>query len=240
MAKAVLHYDGESWSASDRWARTPGYLCHTSAVIDRISNAVSGVSRCFVPNDDEVWMLGCVRRASKRPDHLLEWCRGAAPDWHPEFQSTFMETEYDRTANAILARKRLWEIPTARGHWNANWDYVGFHGCSLAPRSFGTNRNLLGRYNSPTTERSGKRHSRNGSIDSGLRQEINLKWAKCRFPHSEPPAPLENRTIARKYHSLRQQGLCARRWRTFSAPWRPQRASICGVLAKYQAISGGI
>ena len=107
----------------------------------------------FVPNDEplEVWHL-TIRNVSRRTRTLnlytyLEWGLGQAPDWHREFHRSFMETAYDEAARTITASKRLWEVPTDRGHWNTDWPYVAFHSSSLKPASFDTDReSFLGMY----------------------------------------------------------------------------------------------
>jgi cellobiose phosphorylase len=107
----------------------------------------------FVPNDAplEIWHL-TLRNVSRRTRTLnlytyLEWGLGQAPDWHREFHKSFMETGYDEAARTISASKRLWEVPTDRGHWNTDWPYVAFHSSSLKPASFDTDReSFLGLY----------------------------------------------------------------------------------------------
>lgn len=109
----------------------------------------------FLPNDDpvEVWKL-TLRNLSKKPRtvHLytfFEWALGQSPDWHREFHKSFIVTEYNAKTNSILATKRLWEVPTERGHWNTNWPYVAFHSASMKPASFDTDKeSFLGMYGS--------------------------------------------------------------------------------------------
>ncbi len=77
----------------------------------------------------------------------LEWGLGQAPDWHREFHKSFVETSYDPAVNGILATKRLWEVPTDRGHWNTDWPYVAFHTASRKPTSYDADKEtFLGRY----------------------------------------------------------------------------------------------
>jgi cellobiose phosphorylase len=107
----------------------------------------------FVPNDDpvEIWQLK-IKNRSRKPRTLnlysyLEWGLGQAPDWHREFHKSFIETEYDANAYALCATKRLWEVPTERGHWNTNWPYVAFHSSSLKPASYDADKeSFLGMY----------------------------------------------------------------------------------------------
>jgi len=109
----------------------------------------------FLPNADpvEIWKL-TIRNRSKKSRAIniysfFEWALGQSPDWHREFHKSFIETDYDSKSHSILATKRLWEVPTDRGHWNTNWPYVAFHSSSLTPISFDTNKEtFLGMYGS--------------------------------------------------------------------------------------------
>ncbi len=110
----------------------------------------------FVPNDEpvELWRL-TVRNRSRRRRTLdlltyCEWGLGQAPDWHREFHRSFIETRYDTATGSLLATKRLWEVPTERGHWNTDWPFVAFHAASVRPASFETDKEaFLGMYGSP-------------------------------------------------------------------------------------------
>lgn len=107
----------------------------------------------FLPNEDplEIWSLK-VRNTTKRPRTLniysfFEWALGQSPDWHREFHKSFIETDYHTPSHTILAEKRLWEVPTDRGHWNTEWPFVAFHSSSLKPTSFDTDKeSFLGMY----------------------------------------------------------------------------------------------
>lgn len=109
----------------------------------------------FLPNEDpvEIWKL-TVRNRSKKSRTInlytfFEWALGQSPDWHREFHKSFIETSYDVKTNSIRATKRLWEVPTDRGHWNTNWPHVAFHSASLKPVSFDTDKeSFLGMYGS--------------------------------------------------------------------------------------------
>ena len=107
----------------------------------------------FIPNDEpvEIWHL-TLRNRTKKPKTLnlfsfFEWGLGQAPDWHREFHKSFIKTEYDSNAHALFATKRVWEVPTERGHWNTDWPYVAFHSASLKPASFDADKeSFLGMY----------------------------------------------------------------------------------------------
>ena len=104
------------------------------------------------PDDPvELWKV-TVRNVSRRQRRLsmmtyFEWGLGVAPDWHREFHNCFIETGFDAGVNAVLATKRLWEVPSKNGHWNTRWPYVGFHSVNVRPQSFDCSKEqVLGRY----------------------------------------------------------------------------------------------
>jgi cellobiose phosphorylase len=87
----------------------------------------------FVPVSDqmEIWNFKIENKSSERKNLSIytyfEWCLGSSADHHREFHKTFIETEFDDELNAMVAAKRLWEIPLGdRGHWNIEYPYLGF------------------------------------------------------------------------------------------------------------------
>ena len=266
----ITDESGHSWSAG--WKPVcrdvPEYRCRHGfgySVIEQRNFGIGSVLTVFVPNDEpcEVWKLE-LRNTSRRTRRLrlttyLEWCLGVAPDWHREFHRTFIETEYDRTAHSILATKRLWEIPTARGHWNAEWKYVAFHGCSLAPRSFDTDKEtFLGRYGSLRRPEALQRPAlarRAGKwLDpiASLRAEIVLgpgQEHEIVFTIGAADSASQARRIAKKYHSpaaaAKALASVHKRWETLlgtvtvSTP-DPALDLMVNSWLKYQAIAGRI
>jgi cellobiose phosphorylase len=112
------------------------------SVITSVNAGIETEWRLFVAPDDpvELWRV-TVRNLSRRKRRItlfsfFEWGLGAAPDWHREFHKCFSKTEYDQGSYAILATKRLWEIPSQDGHWNADWKYVAFHAVNVMPKGF--------------------------------------------------------------------------------------------------------
>jgi cellobiose phosphorylase len=152
--------EGSVWSAG--WkpvCNTPdAYTCRHGMGYSVISSKNKGIETeflVFVPNEEplEVWKLTIRNKSAKRRKINLftyfEWCLGAAPDWHREFHKSFIETSAD--GNAIFATKRLWEVPTDRGHWNTEWPYTAFHSSSIKPSSFNCDKeSFLGAYGSPS------------------------------------------------------------------------------------------
>jgi cellobiose phosphorylase len=151
---------GNLWSAG--WkpvtAEPEMYRCRHGlgyTVIESRNHGIETDLLIFVPVDApmEIWQLTIRNRSrSKRTlrfTSFLEWGLGQAPDWHREFHKSFIETVYDPEAQAILATKRLWEVPTERGHWNTDWPFVAFHSANLKPSSFDADKeSFLGMYGS--------------------------------------------------------------------------------------------
>jgi cellobiose phosphorylase len=184
---------GNVWSAG--WkpvcVEPDAYRCRHGVgytVIEARNFGIETKLLMFVPHDVpmEVWQL-TVRNRSRKTRTLnlstyFEWGLGQAPDWHREFHKSFIETDYDPKARAIFATKRLWEVPTERGHWNTDWPYVAFHASSVKPSSFDTDKeSFLGMYRNQAMPASvGKRPlaKRKGNwLDpcASLRHEIRLK-----------------------------------------------------------------
>ncbi|MFH0989679.1 MAG: glycosyl transferase family 36 [bacterium] len=153
---------GKLWSAA--WKPccvTPDfYEVHYGAGYATILSRLNGIQTAwtmFVAPDEpiELWKL-IVTNTSKKNRTLqlftfFEWCLGAAPDWHREFHKCFIETQYDSSMNAILATKRLWEVPSGQGHWNVAWPYIAFHSVNIKPAAFDCSKeNVLGPYGTPS------------------------------------------------------------------------------------------
>jgi cellobiose phosphorylase len=262
----ITDESGHCWSAG--WkpvaAEPSDYRCRHGfgySAIESRNFGIRSVLTVFVPNDDpcEVWKLE-LKNTSRRTRRLrlttyLEWCLGVAPDWHREFHRTFIETEFDRKAHAILARKRLWEIPTARGHWNTEWKYVAFHGCSLAPQSFDTDKEtfLGGSLRQPDgVKRPTLARSTGKWLDpiASLRAEVVLRPGEERvvcFTLGAADSLQEAQKVAKKYHSPKaaDEALDAvrKRWENLlgtvavSTP-DPALDLMVNLWLKYQAISG--
>ena len=157
---------GNAWSAG--WkpvcSEPEAYRCRHGVGYTIIESKNFGIETellMFVPNDAplELWQLK-ITNTTRKPRTLnlytfFEWGLGQAPDWHREFHKSFIETEYDPNAQALFATKRLWEVPTERGHWNTNWPYVAFHSSSLKPTSYDADKeSFLGMYGNQAMPRS--------------------------------------------------------------------------------------
>ncbi len=151
----------EIWSAG--WkpvgAEPDQYSCTHGigySIIESSNNGIVSRLLIFVPNDDpmEVWHL-TLRNTTRKSRQLsvityFEWGLGVAPDWHREFHKSFIHTTYEPSAKAIFASKRLWEVPTERGHWNTGWPYVAFHSSNIRPSSYDADKeSFLGMYGNP-------------------------------------------------------------------------------------------
>ena len=191
--------DGKVWSAG--WkpvCHDPEYYrCRHGIGYTIIESRNFGIDTSllmFLPNDEpvEIWQLTVHNRSRKRRVLSLytyfEWCLGQAPDWHREFHKSFIETEYNPKGHALFATKRLWEVPTDRGHWNTNWPYVAFHSCSLRPVSYdGDKESFLGMYGStsrPASVHLDRLRKRTGNwLDAAasLHNEIALQPGESRM-----------------------------------------------------------
>ncbi|MEW6653024.1 MAG: glycosyl transferase family 36, partial [Bacteroidota bacterium] len=87
----------------------------------------------FIPakNNLEIWNFKVTNKSKEEIElsiySYFEWCLGSSADHHREFHKTFIETHFDKNLNAMLATKRLWEIPLGeRGHWNVEYPYFGY------------------------------------------------------------------------------------------------------------------
>ncbi len=107
----------------------------------------------FAAKDDPVEIWICRLRNTGQEfrrfqlTSYLEWNLGAGPDNHREFHKLFITTEYDPENSTILAAKNIWEIPSNRGHWNTDWQYLGFHSVNTAVSGWDASKeNLIGRY----------------------------------------------------------------------------------------------
>ncbi|HXX63734.1 MAG TPA: glycosyl transferase family 36, partial [Bacteroidota bacterium] len=99
----------------------------------------------------ELWQLMLENRTRRTRTlnlySFMEWGLGQSPDSHREFHKSFIETSFESESGAILAKKRLWEVPTDRGHWNTEWPYVAFHSASRRPASYDSDKEtFLGMY----------------------------------------------------------------------------------------------
>ncbi len=148
------HYWSAAWKPV--CAEPEQYTCTHGIGFTRFESRHFGIQSdwtIFIPPKDplEVWLVTLTNLSSVRRRLQLftyfEWNLGAAPDWHREFHRSYINTSFDPDLNAILATKRLWEVPSAKGHWNRNWEYVAFHGCSDQPASYdGDKESFLGMY----------------------------------------------------------------------------------------------
>ncbi|MGE5353505.1 MAG: GH36-type glycosyl hydrolase domain-containing protein [Acidobacteriota bacterium] len=119
-------------------------------------NGINVSLTIFIPFGEslEIWDVKIKNNTGKRIDlslyNYFEWCLGSSGDFHREFHRTFIETRFDRKLNAIIAGKRLWDIPLeGRGHWNTEYAYKGFLSSSRPAISFECDKEMfLGQYGS--------------------------------------------------------------------------------------------
>jgi len=129
---------GEVWSPTWLPVRVEpdSYKCTYGfgyAVFETSYKSIETKLRIFAPVDDslEIWDFEIKNNSGEDADisvfSYLEWCLGSSGDFHREFHKTFIETEFDKNINGLVANKRLWDIPLGdRGHWNIEYPYTGF------------------------------------------------------------------------------------------------------------------
>jgi cellobiose phosphorylase len=259
---------GTIWSAG--WkpvcVEPSSYECRHGVGYTVITNTCNGIRSellVFVPNEDplEVWRV-TLTNTGRKPRRLrlfsyLEWGLGQAPDWHREFHKSFIETSFDPAAGALLATKRLWEVPAERGHWNTEWKYVAFHGASPKPSGFDADKeSFLGMYGSPgapASVRKGTSGRRAGNwLDpiGSLRVDVALPPGESRtvvFTLGAADSADHARTLMDRYRSAAQVSRAleavGERWAGLLGTVRvntPDDATniMVNTWLKYQAISG--
>ncbi|MFN3871598.1 MAG: GH36-type glycosyl hydrolase domain-containing protein [Ignavibacterium sp.] len=133
------------------------YLCHYGFGYAKFISEYKGIKvllNLFVPLNDqiEIWNFEIQNNTNEDLDlsvySYFEWCLGFSADHHREFHKTFIETEFDESANAMIATKRLWEIPISnRGHWNIEYPYYGFISSSKKISDYdGDKETFIGQY----------------------------------------------------------------------------------------------
>ena len=259
---------GRVWSAG--WkpvcATPQSYRCRHGVGYSCIESKTHGIATellVFVPNDEplELWRL-TVTNTSRRTRSLklftyFEWGLGAAPDWHREFHRSFIETRFEAASHAVMATKRLWEVPAERGHWNTDWPFVAFHSCSKRPSSFDTDKQaVLGMYGSvamPEAVRRGRlgRHAGNWLDPVGsLQVDVTLKAGASTtlvFTLGAADSAEQARDLTKKYRSARNVddafNAMRQRWDRMLGTVRVQTPDpaldvMLNTWLKYQAISG--
>ena len=184
----------------------------------------------------EVWQL-TLRNTGEAPRRLsatsyLEWCLGA-PDPHREFHKLFIVPEYDPATRAMYAGKLLWEVPTDRGHWNADWDYVAFHGASEAPASFdGDKASFMGRHRGPDRPAALSQPALAGHVD---------RWgdaiAALRLPVTL--APGESKTLVFTLGAAGDRAEAEALQRRFASAAAAE-AALAAVIAHWDALIGQV
>jgi cellobiose phosphorylase len=258
------------WSAA--WkpvcAEPEQYACTHGIGFTRFESRHDGIRSdwtVFVPPKDplEVWLV-TLTNLSRVKRHLqlftyFEWNLGAAPDWHREFHRSFIKTAYEPSLGALVATKRLWEVPSDRGHWNRDWEYVAFHGCSEKPISFdGDKESFLGMYRSQRAPRAVEQGCLGRQVGDGLDAIASLQTEVTLEPGDSTTVAFtigaarnraETRRLIRKYSSVSaaRSALAQTKaaWRTLLTRFEvktPDRAMniLLSPWLQYQAIAGRI
>jgi cellobiose phosphorylase len=256
------------WSAG--WkpvcAEPDRYRCRHGigySVIESSNEGIDSELCTFVPNDEpiELWIVS-LTNATRQTRTLslfsyFEWCLGAGPDTHREFHKLFTETRYSEDLHAIIATKRLWEVPTPNGHWNTNWPFTAFHTVNRRPHSFDTDKeSVLGMYRNqqlPKVIVRGKLGKHLGkwldpvacmrvdvTIAPGGKEEIVFALGAAQTEHEAESLIKKYRSVETAKAALRQ---VRERWESMlstTAVKTPDPALdlMLNTWLKYQAISG--
>src|SRR3990172_4175665 len=234
-------------------------------VFHSLHRGIEASLRLFVPFGDnlEIWTLQ-LKNADQRPRQLaiytyLEWCLGAAPDNHREFHKTFIETEFDSQHQVLLARKRLWEVPTSKGHWNADWNHVAYLACSESVDGFEGDKEAfignLGNLQHPHALQAGRLTNTQGkSNDSigSLKKMIHLDSSEQKAVHFYLGAEENLSSVLDRLQKYRQAEAVEIAFANVKQEWdkiltattvqTPDEALnvLTNIWLKYQAISGRI
>ncbi len=144
----------------------------------------------FVPFNEtlEIWDFKVENFTNQDLDLSIytyfEWVLGSSNDYHREFHKAFLETEFDKDLNSLVASKRLWDIPLGdRGHWNIHYEYLGFLSSSKPVVEFeGDKEAFIGNYGSlsnPVALVNGKLQGKQGKFNDSIGTiKVNLNIPK--------------------------------------------------------------
>ncbi|MFH0735603.1 MAG: glycosyl hydrolase family 65 protein [bacterium] len=186
---------GEYWSPTWQPVKTEfdKYECRYGfgyAVFTTEYKNVKIILTIFVPFNEtlEIWDFSFENKTDEELDlsvySYFEWCLGSSNDFHREFHKTFLETEFDSNLNSLIATKRLWDIPLGdRGHWNIEYEYMGFITCSKPISEYeGDKEAFIGNYGSldkPAAVIAGKLTGKTGKFNDSIGTvKINIKIDK--------------------------------------------------------------
>ena len=262
---------GKFWSPAYQPVRRKpdSYECRHGIGYTIISSENEGIKSdltVFVPPAEpvEVWRLTLKNTTSKKRTlsvfSYLEWCLGIAPDSHREFHKLFIETEYSKDAQAVLATKRLWCINNDKGQaWNRNWDYCAFHGSNVKPLSYETDKqNFVGQFKSfdnPAAMSAPKLTNHTGKFQDGiaaLQVPVEIDPGQIKevvFTIGACPTKAEAEKLAKKYHNFtevrKSWDEMQKFWDKFIAPMRVDTPDdgfnfLNNYWLKYQSISARI
>ncbi|MBU2444804.1 MAG: glycosyl transferase family 36 [Bacteroidetes bacterium] len=175
---------GEIWSPTWMPVKTKleSYECRYGFGYVRLKSVYRGIESTltlFIPLNEslEIWNFEIENKTDRKVNlsifSYFEWCLGSSSDHHREFHKTFIETEFDKELNAMIAAKRLWEIPLGeRGHWNIEYPYLGFISSNKEISDFdGDKESFIGQYgslNNPAALKEGQLAKRIGKWNDSI------------------------------------------------------------------------
>jgi len=261
---------GDFWSPTFQPVplQLENYLCRHGIGYSIFSSRYLSISshlRIFVPFKEnlEIWTLTLKNESNQKRNIAVftyfEWLLGAAPDSHREFHKTFLETEFEKDQELLLASKRLWEVPTNRGHWNIDWPYTAYFFCDESIDDYecdkemfigrhGSLQNPLALQSSELTKRTGKWNDSIAAVKKNLKMEPGAEYTIHFFLGCE-----ENREkISELADKWRTNGIVESAFTEMTYEWdtylnrtvvqTPDEALnfMTNTWLKYQAVSGRI
>lgn len=224
---------------------------------------ISAELRIFVPfgEDLEIWTLTLKNTGNEAREigiyTYLEWCLGVAPDNHREFHKTFLESQFSQSQQIFFAKKRLWEIPSEKGHWNVDWPATAYFAASTEVDAFeGDKEKFIGRargLSNPIAVEKGVLRGTQGKWNDdicSLRKQFNLSPHKQERIDFFLGAEKDEKTISKIIKKYRGQGEVNNAFQNTKMEWDriistssvktpdPALDILTNTWLKYQAISG--
>ena len=127
---------GGVWSLAPApcWPAYERYRCRHGLGYTVFETLHAGVAAVWTlvcdPRSPVEWWFVTLQNRTRERRRLeltayLEWNCGVHPGPQREFHKLFVETGYDASRRALLARNHMWDVPNEKyGHWNTPFPYV--------------------------------------------------------------------------------------------------------------------
>ncbi len=219
--------------------------------------------RVFIPweHNLEIWTIR-LTNVGRKTRHLglftyLEWCLGTGHDQHREFHKLFLETEFDPNRKAVLARKRLWDVPSTNAHWNRDWPWIAYLAASESFEEYETDKALFfgarACLSNPEAVARGQLSCTTGKWSDAvgsIHKRFVLRPGETRELHVFLGVASSLDEVDRTLQHYRKEGEVERAFEGVKSKWRdllgktwietpdPATDVLANIWLKYQAISG--